>query len=1543
MFIFFTDIVMKSKKLLLFCMTFVVFGFFAVYQLFQQREQVYAAFTDCANGSVDVVAQDCNGLQAFYNNVNGLAALWATWFQNDIICGWQGIICDTSSPKKKVIWISLSWSAVTLLSGQVPWGFYTGLTNLKSLSILYNWTTNTRTVIFSSSWLALITWLNSIFLWDCPSPQCVSQPAKKINFSPASQFSHFTTLTGLNFLYFKWVPFTGNTSTFQTWTHMSWLNELQLINMPGFSGSLNDFSGANLFPNLDLLTIICVPSMNIGGTLSGVTNLHNLVALSLNDCPSINGWIPDEIAQLSNLEKINFINLTWLNWSISPQFTTLSSLKNFYVSTTNLQGNTTELCWFTGLQTFEFGNATLTWSIPACLCDNTNMTTFFLSQASSTPTTWRITWPIPSCIGSDLTKLTSFILNNLNLSGFQLPSNFGNLTGLTNLTISQWNPNINGVPQNWHLVSTNTLWRAYWLTGPIPPTLSALTKLQSLILPMNSFVWSIPDIFWPMKALRTLNLSWNLDMLASLPSSLSSHTGLTALNLDAIPLAWSLNGLWWMPALTYLNIARNAFFSPLPLSYFNAVFPSRSANTFSLFNNLFYGKVPLSVVTPSVLWNRILNNNYCLDFSDILFSPWGTDILDTYPNWAWRNQQYCADISVTVTQSPVNPKQLDVVTYTISYTNTWPNPVSGWNLDFTKPTWLTGIIASRWFSPVWWNVLFSWSALLWIYASWWSSWGIYDFSTGIYRYFATTGQTWLIVLTGIMQDSGFSLTQITRINHITGSTHSGNEIDFTNNTFSLPVNTAQPVMNALSPTQCTYVLTSSNLRWYYNGPLVSWFLWEVSSSSGVLFDANILTSWTGNTLTPWTTLYTGTQPFSPFVSSLVSGNTYYWKVRPYVTWQGNTYFGDATSDSCFGVGGPPWFDIANDNCDPKVSKNISAIATWYTSTGLLVDIPAGVWNTWFFYKIITDPLDCSWFPTGFLSYTPGSNLTFWSWDNGKYVCFYARDEIGDQGYALSNPVCGIDSTLPSCSFDIDSTPGVYYQTGWVTYLNTWFLDFAWTGSELLSGVEFTLWAFTNIFSSVLPVADAGIYQNFFLGSSEQAYTVFMQCQDQVWFTGTASSNFFLDMTVPSMPVVNCSTSFFDSDFTMTWTPSLDAWVWFQSYDRQINRTTDNLPVLSDTVSTTFQNIAISSLPDFTGYSFTVRGCDFLWNCSAYSQCDFTVISPVCGDGVVSAPETCDDSNTNSWDGCSSTCTIESPSWGWWGGGWTTLTPDNCKWWDFSPSYYDKKCDAPPVVTLSSAPVTAFLDFCSYNDVNYLSIDFSDILKNRHKESINLLLDLCIVRWIPQKNIFLPAKSTTRWEFTKVVVKLLGAWSFEPQEANGNSSYYDAFGHWSATYFEEARKLWLLTDLEKRTNKWVTILPEAFIKQSEAKKILTKAFRLMGASQSNLTVLDAVFPKNLANNELSRDFFAGMIVKVFDLMSDDSIFFSYIDQVMNKNTQATLRALNIYKTIEQKKLSVSELDAFIKSFSEKSLYRYKQMNVNRALLLQKLNDLKKKSP
>jgi cysteine-rich repeat protein len=47
------------------------------------------------------------------------------------------------------------------------------------------------------------------------------------------------------------------------------------------------------------------------------------------------------------------------------------------------------------------------------------------------------------------------------------------------------------------------------------------------------------------------------------------------------------------------------------------------------------------------------------------------------------------------------------------------------------------------------------------------------------------------------------------------------------------------------------------------------------------------------------------------------------------------------------------------------------------------------------------------------------------------------------------------------------------------------------------------------------------------------------------------------------------------------------------------------------------------------------------NCSSYYQLSSNSCVSICGDGVLLSGEQCDDNNTDSNDGCSSSCTLET--------------------------------------------------------------------------------------------------------------------------------------------------------------------------------------------------------------------------------------------------------------------------------------------------------------
>ena len=84
----------------------------------------------------------------------------------------------------------------------------------------------------------------------------------------------------------------------------------------------------------------------------------------------------------------------------------------------------------------------------------------------------------------------------------------------------------------------------------------------------------------------------------------------------------------------------------------------------------------------------------------------------------------------------------------------------------------------------------------------------------------------------------------------------------------------------------------------------------------------------------------------------------------------------------------------------------------------------------------------------------------------------------------------------------------------------------------------------------------------------------------------------------------------------------------------------------------------------------VSTCPFGY--TGYNSSSPTICKEICGDGYRIGVEECDDKNTNSNDGCSSTCTIES---GWVCFDGSSSHQDTCRWWiaGFYPNSSKNDC------------------------------------------------------------------------------------------------------------------------------------------------------------------------------------------------------------------------------------------------------------------------------
>ncbi|KAL6209599.1 hypothetical protein ACLB2K_020539 [Fragaria x ananassa] len=198
--------------------------------------------------------------------------------------------------------------------------------------------------------------------------------------------------------------------------------------------------------------------------------------------------------------------------------------------------------------------------------------------------TWcSVNGPIPSSLGNS-TNLTSLSLSRNNLTG-TIPASLSNLVGLSVLDLSQ-NRLTGSIPTSFgNLRNLSVLdISGNYLSGSLPSGIGNLLKLQSLNLSSNMLSSSIPSELGGLDSLVDLDLSSNL-LLGPLPSGLKNlQRILVADNF----LGGSLDVLWSMPQLSFIDVAGNNFTGLLPNSSSNA---NAAAAVFNISRNSVYGAI----------------------------------------------------------------------------------------------------------------------------------------------------------------------------------------------------------------------------------------------------------------------------------------------------------------------------------------------------------------------------------------------------------------------------------------------------------------------------------------------------------------------------------------------------------------------------------------------------------------------------------------------------------------------------------------------------------------------------------------------------------------------------------------------------------------------------------------------------------------------------------------------------------------------------------------------------------------------------------------
>eukprot|EP00873_Tetraselmis_striata_P014885 jgi/Tetstr1/435149/TSEL_002609.t4 len=149
-----------------------------------------------------------------------------------------------------------------------------------------------------------------------------------------------------------------------------------------------------------------------------------------------------------------------------------------------------------------------------------------------------------------------------------LPPSWSALTGLTHLNLGS-NQLTGPLPPSWSaLTGLTQLWLTFnQLTGPLPPSWSALTGLTQLYFNANQLTGPLPPSWSALTGLTSLYLYAN-QLTGPLPPSWSALTGLTGLSLSTNQLTGPLPPSWSaLTGLTGLRLHINQLTGPLPPSW----------------------------------------------------------------------------------------------------------------------------------------------------------------------------------------------------------------------------------------------------------------------------------------------------------------------------------------------------------------------------------------------------------------------------------------------------------------------------------------------------------------------------------------------------------------------------------------------------------------------------------------------------------------------------------------------------------------------------------------------------------------------------------------------------------------------------------------------------------------------------------------------------------------------------------------------------------------------------------------------------------------
>ncbi|CAB9524665.1 LRR receptor-like serine threonine-protein kinase At4g08850 [Seminavis robusta] len=295
---------------------------------------------------------------------------------------------------------------------------------------------------------------------------------------------------------------------------------------------------------LSSLQTLSLSNNKLSGSIpTSIGRLSALEGLVIFDQPT-DGNIPSEMGLLTKLKSV-ILNNGNHQGTLPVEFWGLTNIATFaFTLTPNLQGSIpSEIANMSNLRWLVFDGCSLTGTLPKelgkipsleWLVFRDNMITGTVPSELGTASNLVIAafrgnaldGRLPSEVGL-LTALTQFGHRGNQVSG-QIPSELGLLSGLTQGLHLRQNAFTGTIPTELGLLTgLHELWlQDNDLSGPIPSEFAELTTLGYMVMANNNLSGSIPtDLSKPLPNLHTLSLGGNLMLSGTVPEGICNLTG----------------------------------------------------------------------------------------------------------------------------------------------------------------------------------------------------------------------------------------------------------------------------------------------------------------------------------------------------------------------------------------------------------------------------------------------------------------------------------------------------------------------------------------------------------------------------------------------------------------------------------------------------------------------------------------------------------------------------------------------------------------------------------------------------------------------------------------------------------------------------------------------------------------------------------------------------------------------------------------------------------------------------------------------------------